>query len=95
MRIFAFSGDIFTHTNDKRLQFQQVCKKYFDENVKCTIRFKPCDIVYVDQRQLEAKTAKEKELGIAHSKLRPRTTSHFNVVRAYGDYVYILDANMH
>lgn len=80
---------MFGNSEDRSLLVQAACKRYFEKNVHVSKRFNDGDMAFIDRPKHELKTTKERDEQIAKSKLLPKSSIPFRVIRDYSDVIVI------
>lgn len=91
MAILDRLRSLFDTTDRRAHMTREAYKWHFDKKVRREPKFKIGDYVFIDRPKTEPKTAKEKESNIAKSKLQPKGTGPYLVVKAYTAVLVVLD----
>lgn len=80
---------MFGKANDRTLLARTVYKRYFDKNVRIAKRSDTSVMVFLGRPKHEPKTAKERDEKIVMSKLLPKSTCPFRVIRTYPGVIVV------
>lgn len=80
---------MFGKADDPTLLFQAAYKRDIDKKFRVNKRFEEGYMAFLDRPKHEPKTGKESDEKIVKSKLLPKLTGWFPVIRAYPDAVVV------